>query len=111
MPISELIKQITDEIKAEIQNEPNFDETLLEIKVKGAVRDVKTARKYPFSYSEALIEADLERYFSQIKAIARFDYNQIGAEGQTSYSADGESIHYVSRDNFFAGVLPISIKG
>ena len=111
MPITELVKQILDEIKAEVQSEPNFDEKLLEIKVKGAVRDVKTARKYPLSYSEALIEADLERYFSQIKAIARFDYNQIGAEGQTSYSADGESIHYVNRDSLFAGVLPVAVKG
>lgn len=109
MPVTELVKQILDEIKVDLKGEPNFDEQLLEVKVKGAVRDVKTARKYPANYSEALIEADLERYFSQIKAIAMYDYNKIGAEGQTQYSADGESIHYIGRDSLFAGVLPISV--
>ncbi len=108
MPIQELAKQILDELKVEMKNEPNFDEELLSAKVNGAIREVKSARHYPLSYSEALVEGDLERYFTQIKNIARFDYNQIGAEGQTQYSADGESIHYISRNSLFDGVLPIS---
>lgn len=84
-----------------------FNETLLDAKVKGAYEDVKTARNYPESYSEDDISKDMERYYSVIRSVALFDYNQIGAEGQSSYNADGTSIHYLNRDRLFKGVLPI----
>ena len=49
----------------------------------------------------------MERYYSIIRSVALYDYNQIGAEGQTSYSADGTSIRYLNRDKLFHGVVPI----
>ena len=108
MTIAEMKTEIIAELTTELHNETDFDSVLLEAKVDNAVREVQTARNYPSTYSVTQIEADTVRYFSQIKSIALFDYNQIGAEGQTQYSADGESIHYVDRNKLFYGVRPIA---
>ena len=107
--INEIIADLTTEL--EISEGDRFNPTLLESKVKSAYREVKTARKYPASYTEAYIERDMENYYAQVRSIALFDFNQIGAEGQTSYSQDGVSVHYVERDKLFAGVLPIAARG
>lgn len=107
--IEEIIEELTTELR-ETEGE-RFNETLLRSKVKSAYRAVQTARKYPKSYTEAMIERDMENYYSQVKDIAMFDFNQIGAEGQTQYSQDGVSVHYVDRDKLFYGVLPIAVRG
>ena len=107
--IEEIIEELTTELR-ETEGE-RFNETLLRSKVKSAYRAVQTARKYPKSYTEAMIERDMENYYSQVKDIAMFDFNQIGAEGQTQYSQDGVSVHYVDRDKLFYGILPIAVRG
>ena len=107
MTLTELQEEIIEELEIDMKEE-DIDSDLLEVKVKSAIRDVKTARKYPSTYSDAMIEADMEKFFSQIKAIAMFDYNQIGAEGQKGYSADGENIQYLDRKSLFDGVYPLS---
>lgn len=108
---------LTDEIyeslktELEITDGERFNPTLLRSKVDNAYREVKTVRRYPGSYTEAYIERDMENYYSQIRAVALYDYNQIGAEGQTQFSEDGASIHYVEREKCFAGVIPIAKRG
>ena len=106
-------EEIIEELKTELllTEGEKFNETLLESKVKNAYRSVKTARKYPPSYTEAMIERDMEKYYTQVRDIALYDYNQIGAEGQTQYSQDGVSVHYEDRNKLFYGVLPIAVKG
>lgn len=106
--IQEIITELTIELQA---SDPHlFNADLLAVKVNGAYRDVKAARKYPSTYTEAMIEDDMLNYYSAVLAIARFDYNQIGAEGQKSYHEDGVTVHYVDRDALFYGVLPIARK-
>lgn len=100
--------EIVDELKIELQNEQGFSEELLTAKVKSAIREVASARNYPPEYTDAFKEKDMDNYYSQIKAIALYDYTKIGAEGQESYSADGESIKYADRKTLFAGVLPFA---
>lgn len=103
---NELVEDISAEISA--AGDDKFNPDLLTSKVRNAIRDVKTARKYGAAYTEAMIEADLtEKYYSNIRSIAMYDYNQTGAEGQTQYSADGTSIHYVSREKLFSGIIPM----
>jgi len=108
-----MIEEIIEELTAELQESEGakFNQTLLRSKVNGAYRAVKTARKYPQSYTEAFIERDMENYYSQVREIAMYDYNSIGAEGQTQYSQDGVSVHYVDRNSLFYGVLPIAARG
>lgn len=108
MTIAEMKSEIITELTTELQNETDFDAVMLEAKVNNAVREVQTARNYPSTYSASQIEADTVRFFSQVKSIALFDYNQVGAEGQTQYSADGVSIHYLDRAKLFYGVRPIA---
>lgn len=107
--INDIIAELTTELQ--ITEGSKFNATLLASKVNGAYRDVKTARNYPPSFTAQRIESDMEKYYSQVKAIALFDYNQIGAEGQTSYNQDGVSVNYVDRNKLFYGVLPIAIRG
>ena len=106
-------EEIIEELKTELMvtEGEKFNETLLTSKVNNAYRSVQTARKYPPSYTDAMIERDMKKYYTQVRDIALYDYNQIGAEGQTQYSQDGVSVHYVDRDKLFYGVLPIAVKG
>lgn len=108
MTIAEMKTEIIAELTTELQNETDFDAVMLGAKVNNAVREVQTARNYPSTYSASQIETDTVRFFSQVKAIALFDYNQVGAEGQTQYSADGVSIRYLDRAKLFYGVRPIA---
>lgn len=107
-----MINEIIEELTIELQKaDPHlFDADLLALKVKGAYRDVRMARRYPSGYSEAFIEDDMLNYYSTVLAVARYDYNQIGAEGQKSYHEDGVTVHYTDRDSLFYGVLPIARK-
>ena len=59
----------------EITEGEKFNETLLRSKIDGAYEDVKMARNYPESYSDAKIIDDMERYYSAIRDIALYDYN------------------------------------
>lgn len=101
--------EIVADLTIELQNEAGFSAELLTSKVKSAIREVVAAREYPPSYTEMYIERDIDKYYSQIKAIALYDYTKIGAEGQDNYSADGESIKYSDRSQLFKGVLPFAI--
>ena len=103
-----MIQDIINELTIELKKEVDFDADILELKVNNAYREVKAARHYPKTYSEASIKADMEDYYSNVKAIALYDYTKIGAEGQSSYSADGERIDYIERDKLFTGIVPIA---
>lgn len=104
--VDDIIEDLSEELN--MTEGKSFNATILQSKVNAAYREVRTARKYPSTYNDALIESDMENYYSVIRAISLFDYNQVGAEGQTQYSADGTSIHYVERDKLFKDVIPIA---
>lgn len=106
--LDEIFTNLKEEIMADVAQADLFSENLLRSKVNGAFREVKNARRYPGTYSEAMIESDMIEFYSNIEAIARYDYNAVGSEGLNSYSADGTSIHYKDRDKLFYGVLPIA---
>lgn len=99
---------IINELTIELKNEVDFDAQILALKVSNAYREVKMARNYPKSYTEEAISEDMMNFYSNIKSIAMYDYNKVGAEGQTQYSADGESIHYLDRNKLFGGIVPIA---
>lgn len=108
----EMLDVIFDDLKSEIlADEPQadlFSENLLRSKINGAYHEVLAARNYPSSYTEEYIEKDMQKFYSNIKAIARYDYNSVGSEGLSSYAADGTSIHYSDRNKLFYGVYPIA---
>lgn len=102
----ELIEDLTAELSVA---DPMFEtySSMVAIKVKTAIREVKKARRYPADYSNKTVEDDLENYYSQIRNIALYDYNSVGEEFQTSHSEAGTSHSKVDRDSLFNGIIPI----
>lgn len=104
----ELLEDLTEELSA---TDPKFKPELIKPKIKNAIREVKRARNYPKHYAESAIAEDLENYYSNIRSIALFDYNTIGAEGQSSSSENGTSRNFIDRDKLFGGIIPLSRTG
>lgn len=99
--INEIITDLTDELS----KDKNFDEDALSSKVKNAVREIRRDRNYPESYGEAQIMNDLRNYYSNIRELALYDYNQIGAEGQLTHSENGTSRTWKNRIDCKNGVV------
>ncbi|WP_346961074.1 phage head-tail connector protein [Faecalicatena contorta] len=91
--INEIITDLTDELS----KDKDFDEDALSSKVKNAVREIRRDRNYPVSYGEEQIMNDLNNYYSNIRELALYDYNQIGAEGQLAHSENGTSRTWENR--------------
>lgn len=104
----EILDDLTEELSA---TDPKFKLELIKPKIKNAIREVRKARNYPKHYAESAIVEDLENYYSNIRNIALFDYNMIGAEGQTSSSENGTSRNFIDRDKLFVGIIPLSRTG
>lgn len=103
--IEELTEDLTEELKV---TDSMFNSSLLETKVKAAIRDVKRARRYPDSYTDTQIANDLYRFYPICRNIALYDYNSIGMEGQRSSSENGTNRTFFDRKLLFRGVTPIA---
>lgn len=98
-------QEVIAELSVELSKEPTFNPDVLAIKVRNAIREVKMKRNYSAtSYADAQIESDLYNYFSVIKSVALYDYNQIGADFESSHSENSISRTWVSRDELFRSV-------
>lgn len=101
-----LRNEISTDLITELGIKDNAEISALNVKVKNAIREVKRARNYPSHYTNEMISNDMENYYSNIKDIALYDYNQIGAEGQTSHSENGTSRTWKDRKECFNGIIP-----
>ena len=82
---------------------------VLEIKVKAVVRELLSIRDYQNAgMTDEEIEADIERFYTPCMNVARYDYNQLGAEGEDTHSENGISRKYVERGKLWAGVVPFA---
>lgn len=100
---------IFDLVMSELSEEiEDCNTELLTSKVRNAIRDIKQARNYPTTFTDEQIEQDLMRYVSNIEGLALYDYNQVGAEGQSSHKENGVDRVWISRDRYFNGVTPIA---
>lgn len=105
MSVDILINEIVEELTIELKNDATFDADILTIKVKNAIKEVRMKRNYvATSYTEKQIAEDLNNYYSVIKNVALYDYNQIGAEGEQSHSENSVSRTWVNRNDLFKGV-------
>jgi len=104
--ISNLQTEITTLLATEMKNDPNFNIDLLNVKVGLAIRDVMGKREYGNShYTDAKILEELStRYFTIITNLARYDYNQAGAEGQKNHSENSVSRTWYDRNRFLSDV-------
>lgn len=104
MTIAELQAEILADLTVELRNDTDFDADLLEIKVKNAIREIKTIRSYPAHYTEEMIADDLETLYSDISRLAVIDYNQVGAQGQTSHREDDVQREWESRESVLSNI-------
>lgn len=82
---------------------------VLAVKVKAVVRELLNIRRYEYSgMTDETIESDIFNYYTQCMNVARYDYNQLGAEGEESHSENGISRKYTSRGQLWAGVVPFA---
>ena len=100
----DLQEQIVDDLTVELSDDEAFNDNILEIKVRNAIREVKRKRNYPASYTTEMIEADLESYYDVIHDLALYEYNKVGAEGQTLHTEDDVQRSWVSKDDLLKGV-------
>lgn len=105
---SDILEDLTAELS---ETDKKFKQSLIIPKIKNAIREVRRARNYPKQYTESAIVEDLENYYSNIRSVALFDYNMIGAEGQSSSSENGTSRNFIDRDKLFSGIIPLSRTG
>ncbi len=106
----DLEQELIDDLTAELSvADETFNADMLTPKIKAAIREVKRARKYPSTYSDGMIEEDLYNYYSNIRNIALYDYNAIGAEFQTSNSEPNSTRNYQDRNSLFNGIVPICV--
>lgn len=98
---NDVYKDLIDELGLETEQKKKK----LLAKVKNAVCEVKNRRSYPSHFSEDEIREDLEKLYSNIHDLALYDYNQIGAEGQTSHNSNGTSRTWKDREECLKGVF------
>ena len=81
------------------------DVACLSSKIKNALREVRAKRNYPEHFSDEKIQKDLEKYYSNIRELALYDFNQSGAEGQMSHNENGTNRTWKSRNDCLIGVF------
>lgn len=104
----QLQEELINDLMQELLSEDTFNESLLKQKVKNAIREIKTARRYPTSYSQEQKINDLYTFYSNIRNLALFDYNSIGAEFEISHNENSINRTWIDRNKIFNGVLPLS---
>jgi hypothetical protein len=104
--ISELQTAIVSDLTLELNGDESFNATVLEQKVKLAILDVYARRDYGNShYDDKRIINELStKYYSVITDLARYDYNQMGAEGESSHIENSVSRTYRDRDRLLSSV-------
>lgn len=108
-----LIEELNTDLVAEVRGSGNIPLiSVMQVKVKAVVRELISMRNYELSgMTDEEATADLNRWYTQCLNVARYDYNQLGAEGEESHSENGISRKYVERERLWAGVIPFARVG
>lgn len=101
----DILKEVHEDLVAELEIDKANEQKLLKLKVKNAVREVRNRRNYPSHFTENDIQNDLNSLYSNIHDLALYDYNQIGVEGQSSHSENGGSRAWKDREECLKGVF------
>ena len=102
----ELNTDLTAELNAS-GNTPLAD--VLAIKIKAVVRELLSIRNYELSgMTDDEIQTDIYRFYTNCLNVARYDYNQLGAEGEETHNENGISRKFVERGRLWSGVIPFA---
>lgn len=106
--LDELKDAVVDDITIEMQRDDMFDPEILAIKVENVITEVINTRRYPSSYSDEAILADVLRFYSNIRNISIYDYNQIGVEFERVHYENTVHRSWEGRGDLFKGIIPIA---
>lgn len=98
--------QILDSLKITLGVTEGRDVTILTEILNDAITEIMEARHYPSDMSASDIESDMLKFISNIKKLSKYDYNQVGAELQSSHNENGVSRQYTDRRKCFDGIVP-----
>lgn len=76
--------------------------------VAKAMIDCKRRRNYPGTYTEDMVAADEVGLESTAIDLAIYDYNKMGAEGESSHNENGTYRSYDTRQSILRQILPIT---
>lgn len=109
--IEKLQAEILGDLTTELQDDAMFNVAKLTVKIKDAIRRVRSARKYEnTSYSEEKIYTDLSNnYYTVIKDLALYYWNKTGAEFEVSISENDVSRTYIGESEIL-GNVPAFVK-
>ena len=98
----------TEDGQSAISFDDNEENPLIEQLIRQATAEVIGKRNYPDSYTEEQIETDLKNYESNIVNLVVYDHSQAGEEFMASFSENGVSRSWKSRDDLFTGIFPFA---
>ncbi len=104
---------LADEILADLGSElevtdPDYNSAILSTKINIAIKKVTNARNYPEHYTQERINADLEKYYTQIRDIALYMYNNIGVDFDKNYTSNKMSREVISESELYRGINKIA---
>ena len=97
---------IINSLKLRMGITEEHDVAILTEILNDAITEIMEARHYPSDMSASDIESDMQKFISNIKKLSKYDYNQIGAELQSSHNENGVSRQYIDRRKCFDGIVP-----
>ena len=100
-----LVNEILEDLTTELGLTEESDLAVLTSKIRNAYREVKRARNYQSGHTQEFIDRDMENFYSNIRELALYDFNQAGAEGQTSHSENGTNRVWKDRKECLNGVV------
>lgn len=108
--MEELLKELNSDLEAELISElrDDSDKALLSAKIKGAYYAVRRKRNYQEHHTDEFIDKDMRSMYHIIKDLALYDWNHIGAEGETSHSENGISRAWNPRENILREIVPFA---
>ncbi len=99
------VNEILEDLTTELGLTEESDLAVLTSKIRNAYREVKRTRNYQSGHTQEFIDRDMEGFYSNIRELALYDFNQVGAEGQTSHSENGTIRVWKDRRECLNGVV------
>lgn len=103
---AQAINEILESLKITLGVTEEAEIAILSEILNDAIAEIKKARNYPDDMSEAAIDADMQKYISNIKKLTKYDYSQIGAESESAHNENGTNRTFYDRAKCFDGVVP-----
>jgi len=106
--MDDLIQSLLDDLSAELSiTDENFNQDLLKVKIQGALREVLQELGYSglIDY-ETYLASKVDRYYSNIRNIALYDYNMVGGEFSKTLTESDTKREVIDRNTLFYGIYP-----